>query len=60
MVRSPVGSENWFDVGSGVQQDTLLSALLFILFADRVMREVYENDETSVAFVFVDDVGIIR
>ena len=58
-VRSEEGRELWFNVKSGVRQGSGLSPLLFIIYMDRIMREVCRNEEKVTTFGYADDVGVV-
>ncbi len=56
-VRTQSGNGKWFDVNTGVRQESVLSPLLFILYIDKVTR-ILEEYESSM--IYADDTAIIK
>ena len=48
----------WFTIKTGVRQGGVISPLLFIIFMDRCMKEINENNDWK-TFAYADDVAVI-
>jgi len=56
-VRTGHGTTDWFQIGTGVHQDCILSPCLFNLYAEHIMRNA-RLDETELESRFPGEISI--
>ena len=54
---SSVGGGTTFEIENGVRQGSVLSPILFIIYMDRVMREVTQIEGETYCFAYADDIA---
>ena len=58
-VKTQGTGSDWFSVKSGVRQGSVLSPLLFIIYMDKCMRVIHEEDERAITLAYADDEAVI-
>ena len=57
---SVVGTSSWFQVNTGVKQGSILSPTLFIMYFDKVIKQVEEKNNLEMdIFAYADDLAIV-
>ena len=57
-VRGRDMESEWFEVRTGVRQGGVISPLLFIIYMDRCMKEICDDDN-EITFAYADDIAVI-